>query len=360
MAHKLEIRDGKTSLFVVKEKPWHGLGTIVDEALTSEEAIRTAHLDYTVVKAPNFTDIYYDEVLSERRNNLLNIPLLVDPFIKIPKDRLVVNPASFSTYRTDTRQILGSVGSDYQVYQNVEAFAFFDDIVKEKKAIFETAGVLGRGERVFITAKLPDNIRVVGDDIVDKYLLLTNSHNGLSSIEVMFTNIRVVCNNTLMAAMNSATSKYRVMHTVNAKNRLSDAANILRIEHINSKSMQEVYQAMANTKVTDNEAMDYIRSVFMTADEIGKINNGVSLIEAVSTRKYNLLDSVENYYYTGAGQDLPKVQGTLWAGYNAITGYFQNVARYSSPDDKIKSMYYGNHLKVNDKSLQIAKQMMSV
>jgi len=360
MAHKLEIRDNKTSLFVVKEKPWHGLGTIVENALTSEEAIRTARLDYTVIKAPNFTDIYYDEVVDERRKDLLDIPLLVDPFIKIPKERLVVNPASFSTYRTDTRQILGNVGTDYEVYQNVDAFQFFDDIVREKKAIFETAGVIGRGERVFITAKLPDTIRVVGDDIVDKYLLLTNSHNGLSSIEVMFTNIRVVCNNTLMAAMNSATSKYRVMHTVNAKNRLDNAANILRIEHVNSKSVEEVYRAMAKTKLTDHEAMDYIRSVFMTSDEIYKINGGMPLIEAVSTRKYNILDSVESYYFDGAGQDLPEVKGTLWAGYNAITGYFQNIARYTTPDDKIKSMYYGNHFKINDKSLQIAKQLMSV
>lgn len=98
-------------------------------------------------------------------------------------------PDYFATLRTDTSDVLGVVGKDYQIVQNNEAFSFFDSIVGGNGILYETAGALGKGERIFITAKLPDYIRVGKEDLIEKYLFLTTSHDGSGSITAAFTPI---------------------------------------------------------------------------------------------------------------------------------------------------------------------------
>jgi hypothetical protein len=173
----------------VGPSPWQNLGIELINPATAREAIVTAGLDYTVVKKP------LKEVV--RLNHTADV-----------SDR-------WATVRTDTGDILGIVGDSYEPIQNRDAFTFFDSLVGTEKAIYETAGTLGRGERIWILAKLPGFIQVHGKDIVNKYLLLSNSHDGSSPIEVKLTPIRVVCNNTLTAAMKGA-GKVQIRHTSNA------------------------------------------------------------------------------------------------------------------------------------------------
>ncbi|HWJ30034.1 MAG TPA: DUF932 domain-containing protein, partial [Flavisolibacter sp.] len=146
MAHNLNYNEqtGKYSFFSVKEKPWHCLGLIVQDYPTSREAIKFAGLDYRVEKRKLFT--------LDNNNH----------FASTDKRRAEVEvPNSFATMRTDTEQMLGVVGRDYEVVQNEDAFSFFDAIVGGAGGIhYETAGALGKGERIFITAKLPDYIKV--------------------------------------------------------------------------------------------------------------------------------------------------------------------------------------------------------
>jgi phage/plasmid-like protein (TIGR03299 family) len=181
MAHNLENRNGVTS-FASTQKAWHGLGQIVNGAMTAEEAIKLAGLGYDVVKVPNHI---------------------------IWNGQQIETPSSFSTVRTDTGDILGDkVGNRYTIVQNKEAFSFFDSIVGGDMAMYETAGVLGRGEKVFITAKMPEMIRIAGtDDLTEVYVILTSSHDGSGAVIAAVTPIRIVCQNTMRLALNNKSAK---------------------------------------------------------------------------------------------------------------------------------------------------------
>ena len=111
-------------------------------------------------------------------------------------------PNFYATVRTDNDVVFGVVGKDYVIVQNTEAFSFFDAIVGGDGIQYETAGALGKGERIFITAKLPDYIKVGNDDLIEKYLFLTTSHDGAGSIMAAFTPVRIVCNNSATRWMN--------------------------------------------------------------------------------------------------------------------------------------------------------------
>src|SRR5215203_6173963 len=197
MAHNINFNEltGKHSFFSVNEKPWHGLGQIVADYPTSSEAIKFAGLDYTVEKRKLFT--------LDSQNNCGS----PDTDIIIPEIQV---PNYFATVRTDNETVLGVVGKDYEIVQNRDAFSLFDSIVGGEGIQYETAGALGKGERIFITAKLPDYIKVGKDDLIEQYLFLTTSHDGFGSITAAFTPIRIVCNNTLNAAMRNHSNKIKI------------------------------------------------------------------------------------------------------------------------------------------------------
>jgi len=169
MAHNINYnpKNEQHSFFSVKEKAWHNLGQIIEHYPTSSEAIQYAGLDYQVIKSPNIH--------------------------ALPSGTNIISDNSYFTFRSDTEAVLGDkIGADYQVVQNTEAFAFFDSIVGGSDGIkYETAGALGKGEIIFITAKLPDYIRVGKDDLIESYLFLTSSHDGTGSITIAFTPVRI-------------------------------------------------------------------------------------------------------------------------------------------------------------------------
>lgn len=341
MAHNINQSRAKASMVSVKEIPWHGLGQVVEEALTSAEAMEQAQLDYNVELAPVTC-------------NLVNVH--GEPIIGTVDDKFV-------TYRTDTCETFGVVGARYNIVQNVDAFGFFDAIVGSGEAIFETAGALGKGETIFITAKLPGSIRVGNNDDIDKYLLLTMGHDGKNSIQAMFTPIRVVCNNTLNSALNMAAKKVSIRHTRNANENLKNAHKVLGITSKLSAEVEAVLNQLAKTRITDSVLEEAIIKTFLDEQELKELalTGKLTMVNAENSdlplQRRKVLSSVYDYAFTGPGQQFATCKGTAFGFYNAITGYFQNVKEFKSDEKRMTNNLLTTNYRTMEKAFNLAMSL---
>jgi phage/plasmid-like protein (TIGR03299 family) len=239
MGHELYIQNGKASMFYVDDPPWHGLGTQLSEPATAEQAIKAANLDSEVLKIPLYaTD----------GNKSCRIP---DKYATIPADR----------WGQDDCPIFGTVGEYYTILQNRDAFSFFDPIVGNQAAIYHTAGALGKGERIWILAKLPSDIRIAGEDIASKFLLLSNSHDGQGSVQIKFTPVRVVCQNTLTQALRNGQT-LRVPHLRDIEERLQFAANAMGFINSRFSELEQSFRAMAKIGLDASSTNSYFSRIF--------------------------------------------------------------------------------------------------
>jgi phage/plasmid-like protein (TIGR03299 family) len=328
MAHNLFYNEQteKHSFFSVKEKAWHGLGQIVGDYPTSAEAISYAGLDYTVEKRPLFT------------NTLANDLSDLDTGIAFPKTEV---PNFFATVRNDNNAVLGVVGKDYEVVQNADAFQFFDAIVGGGSGIkYETAGALGKGERIFITAKLPGYIKVGNQDLIEQYLFLTTSHDGFGSITAAFTPTRIVCNNTLNAALRNHSNGIKIRHTASANDRLKQAHTLMGISHAMAEELEELFNHWTKVRITDNQVKKMIQVAMAPNKEVIS-NLELGLVDKLSTTYTNIVDNAYAYAMGNPTQQMETTAGTLFGAYNAITGYYQNVRSFKDGDAKFKSIMDG-------------------
>ena len=337
MAHDLNFnKKRKTVSFASHaEVAWHGLGQIVDNAMTSEEAIRLANLDYEVFK----TTIH---------------PLIGEDYgVKIPE--------RFATIRRDTGDYLGTVSSRYEIVQNKDSFIFFDSIIDKGEAIFETAGALGNGERIFVTAKLPDDILVAGEPC-NKYIILTNSHDGTSSIIAGFTNIRVVCANTLQASLHSLTNKVHINHFSNAKERLAEATKVMGLCSIYNTQVEEIFNEMAKKEIKEKEMEEFFINVFKPENKNAIITDisSVDEKEEASTRFNNQIEDLMNFAYSHPTQQTEATKNTVWGAYNAVSGYYNYAKSYRKEEDRMKSQLFGLGSRRIDKAFKLANDLISI
>lgn len=333
MAHNINFNSitGQHSFFSVKQKAWHGLGQIVENHPSSKEAIIYAGLDYEVEKIPLQT--VSDKLVISDNGSVIDYSG-------------IAVPQAFATIRTDNKFPLGVVGKDYHVVQNTDAFAFFDAIVSEGKGVlYETAGALGNGERIFITAKLPDTIRVGnGDDLTELYIFLTTSHDGSGSITAAFTPVRIVCQNTLNAAMVNKSNVVRIKHTQNAQSRLKDAYKIMGIAAKNGKEMEALFNHWSKVRITDSSIRRLIQLALCpnkeTMEHLAKGAEG-----ELSTRFKNTVDQAFAYAMSADSQLMETTKGTLFGAYNAVTGYYQNVHNFGSEESKLDNIILGGTVK---------------
>ncbi|MCF2496782.1 DUF932 domain-containing protein [Dyadobacter chenhuakuii] len=322
MAHNINFNEStdKHSFFSVKEKAWHGLGQVVDQYPTSKEAIIHSGLDYQVEKATLSAGISASKEQQENQT----VPV----------------PGYFATMRMDNNAVLGVVGKEYQIVQNRDAFTFFDSIVGGDGIMYETAGALGKGERIFITAKLPGYIHVGSDDLIEKYLFLTTSHDGSGSITAAFTPVRIVCANTLNAAMKNIINLVKIRHTSNATERIRTAHKVMGIASRFSEQIGEAFNDWAKKPITDPQLKRLIEiSMAPSKEVLGNLKHGK--VNSLSTQFINIVDDVYEYALSHPTQQLTTTMGTVFGAYNAVTGYFQNVRKFQDDESKLKSIVLG-------------------
>lgn len=328
MSHNLyyNYRTQRHSFFSVKQKAWHELGQIIEDYPTSQEAIQYAGLDYQV------------EIEKLYR-----------------KDGEEVQ-THFASVRTDTGEMLGVVGKKYQTVQNSQAFTFFDSIVQDGKIKYETAGALGKGERIFITAKMPDVMKIGRKDEIEKYIFLTTSHDGSGSIMAALTPVRIVCNNTLNAALRDNSDAVYIKHTANAEQKLKEAARIMAISQSKSEILEQLFNQWAKVRITDPELKKLIRLAMSPNKETFQAIATRRTDFEFSSRFENICSAVEEYALTAEPQQTLETCGTLYGAYNAITGYYQNMHDHKSIDAKLNSILFGTAADRNQHAFEICRK----
>lgn len=214
------------TMFYVREKPWHGLGTKVMEAPKSKEALKIAGLDWKVVQEPVFTDT--KEKIEGYRVNV----------------------------RDTDRKVLGVVTDRYKVIQNEEAFAFTDTLLGEGVR-YETAGSLQGGKKVWLLARLPQEYIISGERI-SPYLVFSNTHDGSGAVRVALTPIRVVCNNTLNLALSTAKRSWSMVHTGNIQEKMEEAKNTLFMAEKYMDHLGKEFENLRQIQLTDQKVREYI------------------------------------------------------------------------------------------------------
>ena len=322
--------NGHAAMMYVGEEPWHGQGTKLDRPATAKEAIEAAGLNWRVEKKPL---CYWDGSQA----------------VTIPQHYAVVPGEG---WRGDTRPVLGTVGDRFQLLQNHEAFTFFDPIVGKNAAVYHTAGALGQGERIWILANLPGELRVIGDDITHKYLLLSNSHDGRSAVHVTFTPIRVVCRNTLNMALRDSNQRraLRIPHTHDMRERLAQADRLMGIVEKTYTELNDVYQAMTRVQMSGHALRDYFVAVFPSPVDP---ENESGRARAATQRR----DAVR-HFEQGRGTALAGVPGTLWAVYNAVTEYVDHRPTKSTPTRRLASVWFGEGARIKVRAFDAARQLL--
>lgn len=260
------------TMFSVRETPWHGLGTIIQEAPTSADALRLAGLDWTVQQVPA---VYNEQ-----------------------------GTGYFFNVRNSDDKVLGVVGSRYKPVQNADAFSFVDELLGEG-VTYETAGSLATGKRVWMLAKMPEH--KILDDAVEPYLCLTNSHDGYGSLKVCMTPVRVVCQNTLNLALSSAKRNWNIRHTTNVNSRVAEAATTLRLAQDYMSSLSDAAEDLYSIKVSAIGFHDLAEKLFPVRAEDGKRK------EEAQIRLRDQLKTAWNM------DDLGNIRGTGWGFLNAVS-----------------------------------------
>ena len=286
------------TMMYVREKPWHGLGTKVDEAPTSAEALELAGLNWKVEQTPVYT-----------------------------ADGTLI-PNYKANVRNTDNSVLGIVTDRYQIVQNEEAFEFTDSIVGETEngvVKYETAGSLNHGKKIWLLAKMPT--QKVLDDEVEPYMCFTNSHDGSGAIRICMTPIRVVCQNTLNMALSQAKRSWSTKHVGDIESKLEEAKMCLELADEYMYNLGIEAEKLANTALR-REQIDEILNEMFPVDDLTS-----------ERKKSNIQQIKDEFYIAYFMPDIEKFIGTAWGAINAMSDCVTHTAPKRNTTDFYKNRW---------------------
>ena len=286
MAHNLTKRaDGSYEFVSAVTKGWHDLGQLSDKKMTSAEAMTMAQLAWKVEQV----DVLHQVTAEDGETELHSIP---DHYL----DR-----------REDNKRALGVMSSKYQMIQNTEMFGFVDKMIGSGQAVWDTAGSLAGGRVVFMQIELEGRLFLKSNpqDQTIKRVLFFNSHDGSKALTGMITPVRVVCQNTLNAALGSHSNSFKIKHTKNYDRKMDHAAKILGLANAYFDDLQTVMDTLDSKRVDLSYARGFVDALFPSAKE------------EIAKRTESRRDEVFSLFSGGMGNN----GETAWDLYNAVTEY---------------------------------------
>ena len=315
MSHKLETIDGQAQMAYAGDVPWHGLGKRVPADLTPIQMLEAAGLDWTVEPRPAFAEV---------------------GGVMTPINRAAL-------VRTSDEKMLDVISDDWEPCQNEEAFNFFNEYVAAGDMEMHTAGSLKDGQIVWALAKVNESFELPGEDRVDAYLHFTNPHKYGKSLDIRFTPIRVVCNNTLTLSL-SRKSKNMVKISHRRKFDPEAAKEALGIAKDKLGQYGEMAKFLSTKRFTNESAEEYFRRIFPmnTNDPDKKEELSKNAKEAMVIKD------------TQPGAN--KSEGSMWQLFNTVT-YMTDHVIGRSADTRLYSAWYGPNRGLKTKALEVAVEM---
>ena len=314
MAHMIE------TMAYAGEVPWHGLGVPVSNDLTPAQMMQKAGLDWKVRE--------------------------VESFVEYDGKRMPTGQKSL--IRESDSKILTNVGENWNPVQNETAFEFFSEFVMNGDMEMHTAGSLKDGQMVWALAKVKDSFELFGGDKVDSYLLFSNPHQYGKSIDVRFTPIRVVCNNTLTLSLDSKKdNSVKVGHRVEFD--ASQVKQALGIANQKLNTYKEMAEYLGSKRFTTDSYVEYLNTVFpRTADK--RVQDKALSIDTLSRNAklaYDALDQQPGAKYA---------EGSWWQAFNSVT-YITDHVQGRNADNRLYSSWFGGNQTRKTNALQKSLEM---
>lgn len=317
MSHELTIRkDGSVEMFSGQNiVPWHGLGTIVPNTVRAREAIHLAKLDWNVIKMP----VFCNGKQVEGKQGIC---------------------------REDTGDCLEILGRRYEVIQNSEAFDFFDDVIGQGQAVYDTAGSLSGGKRIWIMAKLNGNLFIDNrpNDIIEKNVLLCSSHDGTSSLMMQIVSTRVVCANTLSMALGDCSNQIKIRHTKSYQSKKDAAKQALNLCNAYYDNLQRLLDKLEEIPMNQAEMDVFTEKLIPSEHKEGKI----------STRTMNIRNEISTLFSRGKGN----LGRTRFDALNAVTEYVDHnrstrTSESNSQEKRFESSMFGSGYSLKGKAVNL-------
>ena len=314
MAHEL-LND---TMFYVGETPWHKLGVPLDNPPTIEEAVILANLDWEVHKEPT----YFLKTMHEGVN-----PYSLANFASMLSKPELIPTKHYVTIRKKVDSefiILGNVSERYEVLQNKDAFTPFNVLLDHGYEL-ETAGAVREGRMVWILARKVDNeLNKIGDDLVERYVVLMNSHDGSTPVFMQPTTIRVVCANTLDYALSKESPlRFSIKHTTNVKERLEEVTSALSFAEGNWRKAHEIMNRMVEHELNFQQVKMYFEAVIPFLK-----HRGVSGKDKLGVARRDIATPVFSQLMNNFAGGHGNKGETVWDAYNAITQYYDHQKNY--------------------------------